>query len=83
MANFRDPDMYCPKGHLIPRNGEYLIPGEKGSRALKTPLLGCAKCVIEASKDMPQEPRKVSALSRARNPHEDQERFDVGAIFID
>lgn len=78
--DLRDPDMHCKEGHLIPRNGEAVFGS---TRPARTPLLGCPQCAIDASSHMPVEPKKVSAVSRARNPHPDQTRIDAPVIFID
>lgn len=86
------PELRCNKGHIIPANKtavkrsggyvEFSDSIDRNGKTRKNSLIACEECALAASKGMPKEPAKISALNRARHPHADQTVIDVPVIFI-
>lgn len=79
---FQDPEMRCPKGHRIPRNGEAYKVNGKDKVAIR-PLLGCPECAAEFSKELPKDTKKQKT-GRAGKEEDGQVSFlpDNPGMFI-
>lgn len=76
---FFDPELYCPKGHVIPRNGAH---GPSGG-LLNAPLLACPLCAIKASEGLPPlEKRKPMAKPEELRKLGQADIFDMPTIEI-